>query len=466
MKKLLLLITFVLISTMLYGCSSNTPASRGVSGPPAVSYQKSDSVDVAVYLDGTFSMGGYVNYPSTTIYVDALKGIERTVTSNWKQEKIQYVKFGDSLQNLSREQFLQANNVGFYQEKDTSLQTVVDAMDTNKLNILVTDLFQTNQDIDSLIISLKKACFVDSSHAMALIGVKSQFNGKIYDVGKNSLSFTYASKDDIETYRPFYLLVLGKEADVRAFTESYAKNFNDEKIIKTALFSKHIGTDVTLTAGKAIKKDKAEKFANMAQISTLLGSNSDILQYRLKLDEKQSGLYCTLQAKNVIGNCPDDFKNFYFTVEKWQQETAGKQESGFMDKLMGKSKKNSNNGKFVVIDAKGFLKDSKGSGTGLHGTDANVNLLLKFDPSALKKAEGKYRVNFALVPEKNAYLESNEIFKDWNFGDDAIVNADTLANCGGKTLNINSFVKMVASLNYEMNQPGFYNVYVYLEAIK
>lgn len=465
MKKLFMLLACVFISTMLYGCSSNTPASRGVSEPPAVSYKKSDSVDVAVYLDGTFSMGGYVNYPSTTIYVDALKGIERTITSNWKQEKIQYVKFGDSLQNLSREQFLQANNLDFYQEKDTSLQTVVDAMDTNKLNILVTDLFQTNQDIDSLIISLKKACFADSSHAMALIGVKSQFNGKIYDVGKNSLSFTYASKDDVETYRPFYLLVLGKEADVRAFTESYAKNFGDEKIIKTALFSKNIGTDVTLTAGKAIKKDKAEKFANMAQISTLLGSNSDILQYRLKLDEKQSGFYATLQAKNVIGNCPDDFKNCYFSVEKWQQEANGKQETGFMDKLMGKSKKNTDNGKFVVINAKSFV-DAKGSGTGLHGTDANTSLLLKFDPSAIKKVEGKYRVNLALVPEKNLYLESNEIFKDWNFGDDAAVSADSLANCGGKTLNINSFVKMVASLNYEMNKPGFYNVYVYLEAIK
>lgn len=464
MKKLLMLMLLVLISTILYGCSGGSSGTHVVAKPDVISMNKSEAVDAAVYLDGTFSMAGYVNYPSTTIYSDALKNIERTVTSTWKQENIQYVKFGDSLQNLSREQFLQANNVAFYQEKDTSLQTVVDSMDANKLNILVTDLFQTNQDIDSLIISLKKACFADSSKAMALIGVKSQFNGKIYDVGKNGLSFSYASKDEVETYRPFYLLVLGKEADVRAFTENYTKHFDDEKLVKMALFSKNIGTDVVLTAGKAVKKDKDEKFANMAQISTLLGSNSDILQYRLKLGEKQSGFYATLQAKNVIGNCPDDFKKFAYNVEKWEQ-VGGNQQTGFMDKLMGNSKKNTADGKFTEVGAKNFI-EAKGSGTGLHGTDANVNLLFKFDPSAIKKTEGKYRINLALIPAKDEYVASNEIFKDWNFDDTAAVSAETLASCGDKTLNIDGFVKTVASLNYEMNKPGFYNVCVYLEAIK
>lgn len=464
MKKLLMLILFVLISTMLYGCSGSSSSNRAVAKPDVISVNKSEAVDAAVYLDGTFSMAGYVNYPNTTVYSDALKNIERTVTGTWKRENIQYIKFGDSLQNLSREQFLQSNNVAFYQEKDTSLQTVVDSMDANKLNILVTDLFQTNQDIDSLIISLKKACFADGSKAMALIGVKSQFNGKIYDVGKNGLAFTYTSKEEVETYRPFYLLVLGKDADVRAFTENYTKHFDDEKLVKMTLFSKNIGTDVVLTAGKAVKKDKEEKFSNMAQISTLLGSNSDILQYRLKLGEKQSGFYATLQAKNVIGNCPDDFKKFAYNVEKWEQ-ADGTKEAGFMDKVMGKSQKNAVAGKFTEVNAKNFI-EAKGSGTGLHGTDANVNLLFKFDPAAIKKTEGKYRVNLALIPAKDEYIASNEVFKDWNFDDTAAVSAEALAVCGGKTLNIDGFVKTVASLNYEMNKPGFYNVCVYLEAIK
>lgn len=40
---------------------------------------------------------------------------------------------------------------------------------------------------------------------MALIGVKSQFNGNIYDIGKNGAAFKYTSKDEIASYRPFYL---------------------------------------------------------------------------------------------------------------------------------------------------------------------------------------------------------------------------------------------------------------------
>lgn len=465
MRKVLMLMIFVFMSTMLFGCSSNTSSSRGVTKPDKVTVAKSENVEAAVYLDGTFSMGGYVNNPGTTVYTDGLKGIERTITSSWKDEKIQYIKFGDSLQNLSREQFLQANNVSFYQEKDTSLQTVISSMDANKLNILVTDLFQTNQDIDSLIISLKKVCFADSSKGMALIGVKSQFNGKIYDVGKNLASFTYTSKDDVDTYRPFYLLVMGKEADVRTFTENFAKNFKDEKMLKAVMFSKNIGTDVTLKPGKTVKADKKEKFTNMAQISTLLGSDSDILQYRLKLDEKESGFYSTLMAENVIGSCPDDFKKFICKVEKWEQKERAKKEVGFIDKLMGKSGKSKTDGQFTEVKAKDFI-ELKGSGTGLHGTDANVELLFKFNPSGIKKTEGKYRVNLAIIPEKDAYIESNEIFNDWNFTDDVAANPEALPSVGNKTLNINSFIKMVSSLNYEMNKPGFYNIYVYLEAIK
>lgn len=466
MKKVLMLVIFIIISSILSGCGGGTSSNnRNVQKPTKVTQAKSDSVDVAVYIDGTYSMSGYVNYPSATVYSDGLKKIERTVTSTWKQEKVQYVKFGDSLQNLSREQFLQSNNVGFYQENDTSLQTVIAAMDPKKLNILVTDLFQTNQDIDSLIIALKKACFADSSNGMALIGVKSQFNGNIYDIGKNGAAFNYTSKEDIASYRPFYLLVMGKEADVRAFTESYSKSFNDAKLLKVAMFSKNIGNNVKLLPGKTVKNNKKEKLASMAQISTLLGNNSDILQYRLKLDEKQSGFNATMIAEDVIGSCPESYKNFTCKVEKWQQQQGKKQEVGFIDKLMGKSSKTENGAAFEEVPAKDFVEIIAGN-SGLRGTDANVDILFKFNPLGIRRAEGKYRLNIAVLPGKEEYLASNSAFKEWNFGDDVAADPAKLQTIGGKTLNVDSFVKMVASLNYEMNKPGFYDVYIYLEALK
>ncbi|MDO4921878.1 MAG: hypothetical protein Q4E64_08670 [Phascolarctobacterium sp.] len=464
MRRIILFITLALLAIFLYGCSNNDAGGRNIAKPIVNVSSKSDSIDAAIYIDGTFSMAGYVNQQGSSVYSESLKNIERTITGGWKQEKIEYVKFGDSLQNLSREQFLQANHTIFYQEKDTSLQKVVEAMDANKLNIMVTDLFQTNQDIDSLIIALKKACFADESKAMAIIGVKSQFNGKIYDVGKNMLAFAYASNDEVESYRPFYLLIIGKEADVRFFAEAYAKNFDDDRLIKMNLLSKHMGCNVKLTSGKAVKNNSKERIANMAQISTMLGSNSDILQYRLKLDEKKSGFYATLTAEDVIGNCPDKFKRTISDVEKWQQ-TGKQKETGFLNKLMGKAANSFGNAEFVKVDHKDFL-EILASDAGLHDTNANVPLQFIFNPLGIRKAEGKYRVKIAVLPDKDDYIESNNVFSDWNFQDAEISNPEDLSGMGNKTLNIDGFVKMAASLNYEMNQPGFYDIYVYLEALK
>ena len=140
-------------------------------------------------------MYGYVNYPGGTIYADAVKDIDRTITENWKNDSIKYIKFGDNFQEMDRDAFLHMDNPDFYNQKDTSLQKVIDQSKENDLTIIVTDLFQTNQDLDSLVRSIKNKG-MGKDKAVAVIGLKSQFNGKIFDVGKNMSSLDYASSDD------------------------------------------------------------------------------------------------------------------------------------------------------------------------------------------------------------------------------------------------------------------------------
>lgn len=53
---------------------------------------------------------------------------------------------------------------------------------------------------------------------------------------------------------------MGKEADVRAFTESYSKSFNDAKLLKVAMFSKNIGNNVKLLPGKTVKNNKKKSW--------------------------------------------------------------------------------------------------------------------------------------------------------------------------------------------------------------
>ena len=61
-------------------------------------------------------MYGYVNYPGGTIYADAVKDIDRTITENWKNDSIKYIKFGDNFQEMDRDAFLHMDNPDFYRE--------------------------------------------------------------------------------------------------------------------------------------------------------------------------------------------------------------------------------------------------------------------------------------------------------------------------------------------------------------
>ena len=55
-------------------------------------------------------------------------------------------------------------------------------------------------------------------------------------------------------------------------------------------------------------------------------------------------------------------------------------------------------------------------------------------------------------------------FADWNFDDSQISESqDALKSVGNKTLNISKFITMLANLNYELNTPGFHDIYVYFE---
>ena len=110
------------ITILLSGCSLGDT----VEAPPKISYAKSDAISADIYLDGTTSMYGYVNYPGGTIYADAVKDIDRTITENWKNDSIKYIKFGDNFQEMDRDAFLHMDNPDFYNQKDTSLQKVID----------------------------------------------------------------------------------------------------------------------------------------------------------------------------------------------------------------------------------------------------------------------------------------------------------------------------------------------------
>lgn len=442
LKKLLIMMMMG-CALLLSGCAGNiggkTPGN--VEAPPSINYAKSDSITADIYLDGTTSMYGYVNYPGETIYGDAVKNVERTISENWKNDSITYIKFGDTLQQMNRDTFLQMNTAAFYDQKDTSLQKVIEQTKDTNLSIIITDLFQTNQDLDSLVHSIKNKS-MGKDRAVAVIGLKSQFNGKIFDVGKNMSSLDYASNDDPSTYRPVYIIVMGNENDTRAFVESYQKKLPEDAHVNVALFASNLGISNTLESDKVTNKkdDKKNKAAKMATISNLLGKG-DVMQYRLKKEEKLSEAPVRLYGKDVVGKIPDAYTLKMDSLETW----------------------NKSNKTFESTTADDFLSAAIGD-TGLNNGTANISFMLQANVAAIHKKEGVYRAKVSLIPNKDAYTKAINTFADWNFDDSQITESqDVLKSIGNKTLNINKFITMLANLNYELNAPGFHNVYVYFE---
>lgn len=470
MKVRSLLVPLLTACLLFSGCghSRSTQTAVSSSGNTPNGFVQSESVDADVYLDGTMSMSGYVNYPSGTIYEDSVKGIERSIQETWKDEKVTFVKFGDNFTPLDRNGLLQANQADFYNEKDTSLQTVVEKSDDKKLNIIITDLFQTNQDIDSLMNALKNKCFAQK-HALAVIGVKSQFNGKIYDVGKSQASFEYATNDDPASYRPFYLMVYGNENDVRAFTVSYTKNLPKDVQHKETLLSANMAADTSLENDAASKGEKREKgVAQLAEISNLTSDNG-VVQYRLKLDEKYSKANISLSGDKTVGEIPQKFSVKADQVEEATSANGEtKSHSGiraWIDKIFHRSKRNAENTEFTALKADNFLTGDSSDAAVKEGK-VTLGMSVKVDPSSIEKNTGTYRVRFSLLPDKSDYLDSNsKVFSDWNFEDNqASAGENALKQSGSKTLNINTFIRQLSSLNYEMNEPGFHNLYIYFDA--
>lgn len=452
MKKIIFL-TITIFTLFLFGCSGVNQGGRQVQGPELPKVTKAEEAKFDIYIDGTASMSGYVNFPNETVYAESVKGIERVITGTWKKDSIKYIKFGDAFTPLDRNGFLKFNQPDFYNQADTSLQNVVNKFADDSVSILITDLFQTNQDIDSLLIAIKSKCF-SKDKALAIIGMRSQFNGTIYDVGKNLDSFSYASGTGKESYRPFYFLVVGNEPDVRSFVLAY-KKFNSSIQPRVCMLSKNLGVNNTLETDKI--HTLTGKDNPMAEINTLLANNSGIKQYRLK--DKPSRVNLFLLAHDVLSFPGDKMAINVEKVERWSTGAAAS--GGFFDKLMNKNK--NTNGSFEVIKADKFFT-GKIVSSGLSNEAENVGLELMVDPVAIKHSQGKYRVKFAIVPDKEEYLHNINVFKDWDF-DDTNISGGNLEKYGNKTLRINRFVNLVGNMSYELLQPGFNDLYVYFEAV-
>lgn len=415
----------------------------------------SQHINASIYIDGTASMYGYVNYPGSTIYTLALQDIERTIKTVWKEDLITYFKFGDTTTELARKEFIAANQVAFYNQVNTNIGGLVQELAEDHLNIIVTDLFQTDQDLDSLLASLKSKYLVDN-RGVGIIGIKSHFNGKIYDVGKNAAFIEYASGTDEQTYRPFYMIVLGKEADVKAFMFEFSNKIHKSTEMKMIYIGENVA-DIEKVEGEDSKKEK--NVSRMAELESK-EYGQPVIVYRLQLNEKASGATIEVDLDRGVGNIPKQYEYKTNQIEFYEK----KKKEGVIDSIKRKILKKEPS---AVNEANEAVKISTDmvEGMVLPNDETEVQFSIRVHPEVLdKKTEGTYIVHYSLIATKRSYLDTLRIFDDWNFDDSELtVSSDNLNKVGNRTLNINRFMEGLGMINYETNLPGLHNGVIVLE---
>ncbi len=219
----------------------------------------SEKLVARIYFDATLSMQGFV-VPGSTRYTQMCRHLESVIVSGWQNGTVDFFRFGELVEDIGRNTYLNVTHRDFYQNRNinlvTSIQKVLDFEDRRVSNqieessnpdepteisitpevvnnskeeiplvIIVTDLFQDKQDITLLITQLKEQ-YIQKDLEIGLFGIRSEFVGTVFDIDGDPLPHDSGTEDP-ERFRPCYLLVLGRHADIKHYFDLLLEILNN-----------------------------------------------------------------------------------------------------------------------------------------------------------------------------------------------------------------------------------------------
>jgi len=163
-------------------------------------------------------MDGFARAEPEGQYVQYLNDLGLALQRAWGNPSIEYYRFGSSIERLTRSPAYEAaSEVGFYhggpQFLDTRIDRVIDQASPSVMTLVVTDLFQEDADVAQLLQSIR-AKVVTNRLALAVLGLKAEFDGTVFDVGHSHMNFPWNSEGNARRRRPFYTLIAGHTADI------------------------------------------------------------------------------------------------------------------------------------------------------------------------------------------------------------------------------------------------------------
>lgn len=260
---------------LIVGCEKrpDVPELPNFDELAAIPEKPSESLSVHIYVDATLSMQGFT-VPGTTHYSSIFTKLESAITTGWSHGKAEFYRFGIQVEQIfDRTTYLKAKTPDFYEDTDINLETRIQEVidydikrimgneisnttdedqegDINPdqeisedrkvshLAVIVTDLFQDQSDINLLVAQLKDK-YIKNNLEVGLLGIRSQFDGIVYDMGHGQDPLPHKSEQGKpDTYRPFYLLVLGKYSDIYNYFEQLKKS--DYPDAQGIIFSRYL----------------------------------------------------------------------------------------------------------------------------------------------------------------------------------------------------------------------------------
>lgn len=301
MKKniLLSLISVLFLVFALSGCEPGT-GETPTEIPPitfAPVQEEKEQTDVDVYWDATYSMSGYTTIDQDNAYRSLPDDLDDIGNS---MGNIKFFSFGKDIKPLEGRDHRKFANAGSYDETITAIYNVIEKADAQHLSIIVTDLFESNSDWSNVTKQLKDKYF--SQHlSVAIIGIKSPFNGDIFDVGLNAAKFNYNSGNDPAKYRPFYMFILGQDSDVKKFIGLWKNRYAKTNEVQYLVLSENLMDEPADLSNLEVKDSN-----NIFATENLTLPNNSLKEYAIDSPDETSSMIVAFNYGATTDGCNVD----------------------------------------------------------------------------------------------------------------------------------------------------------------
>lgn len=295
---------------LFVGCGNQIQTVPPLPGTLPSALTAPEKLDTDIYFDATVSMKGFTTLAAGNVYLtlpDLLGDLCGAAG------EVRFYSFGENIYALDGRSYRQFTTPEVYTEAITAVANVVDRADTSRLSIIVTDLFESDSDWSNVTQKLRDKFFANHL-AVAVIGIKNSFHGDIFDVGLNAAKFNYNSLDNPDRYRPFYLLVMGRDDVVKNFL----RKFNERQTLPNDTGYLLLSENLTETASDFSNFELGE-VENFYSDDTL-GLDVGIKEFGLDKFSAEASFMFSWKYAPPLGACPLDLSEVDTAIEIFSVE--------------------------------------------------------------------------------------------------------------------------------------------------